>query len=110
MIEQFEIDWEQQQVRCPQGKVTTNWNPGTDSSGSAVIYARFRRQDCHGCSARKLCTKSLSRRIGFRPRAQYMALQAARQRLHTEEGNLLYNRRVTSRAIMYQMFAVICTT
>ena len=31
--------------------------------------------------------------MGFRPREQYEALQAARQRLKTEEGKLLYNRR-----------------
>ena len=31
--------------------------------------------------------------MGFRPREQYEALQEARQRLETEEGRQLYNRR-----------------
>ncbi len=31
--------------------------------------------------------------MGFRPREQYEALQEARQRLESEEGRLLYNRR-----------------
>lgn len=92
-IEQFEIDWARQQVRCPQGNLSSRWKPSTDSSGSPVIYAWFRPRDCQACPARELCTKAKSRRLSFRPQAQYEALQDARQRLDTEEGQLLYNRR-----------------
>jgi transposase len=92
-IEKFDIDWDHQTVRCPQGHISRSWKPNTDSSGAPVIYVRFRAKDCQACSARELCTRSKSRRIGFRPREQYEALQAARQLLASEEGQQRYNRR-----------------
>lgn len=36
-IEQFAIDWERQQVICPQGKISTTWTPQADSHGNASI-------------------------------------------------------------------------
>lgn len=73
--------------------MATSWNRSTDSSGSPVINSTFRPRDCQACPARELCTKAKSRRVNFRPREQYEALQAARQRLDTAEGQRLYNRR-----------------
>ncbi len=32
-IAHFAIDWDHQQVRCPEGKLATTWKPGTDSAG-----------------------------------------------------------------------------
>ena len=93
-LEQFEIDWDNQVVYCPQGKQSGNWKDGFDNSGAPLIYVQFSSMDCQPCSVRKLCTRSKRRRgMGFRPREQYEALQEARQRLESEEGRQLYNRR-----------------
>jgi transposase len=93
-IEQFEINWEQHQVRCPQGKQSTSWLEGVDNRGSPLIYVYFRRRDCQACQARARCTRSAKRRsLGFRPQEQFEALQAARHRYASEEGRRLYNRR-----------------
>ena len=93
-LEQFEIDWDEQVVYCPQGKQSGNWKEGLDNVGAAVIYVQFSSMDCRPCPERSLCTRSKRRRaIGFRPREQYEALQQARQRLESEEGKQLYNRR-----------------
>jgi transposase len=92
-IDQFAIDWDHQQVRCPQGKSSTAWKESVDNTGSPLIMVYFRRQDCQACSARDLCTRASRRVVGFRPREQYDALQAARQRHASVAGKQLYNRR-----------------
>jgi transposase len=80
-------------VRCPQGKSSTAWKESVDNTGSPLIMVYFRRQDCQACSARDLCTRASRRVVGFRPRDQYDALQAARQRHASVAGKQLYNRR-----------------
>ena len=93
-LEQFEIDWDNQVVYCPQGKQSGNWKDGFDNSGAPLIYVQFSSKDCQPCSVRQLCTLSKRRHgMGFRPRKQYESLQEARQRLETEEGRQLYDRR-----------------
>jgi transposase len=93
-VDQFDIDWAHQQVRCPQGKVSSGWKNTTDYTGQPMILVYFRQQDCAHCVVRERCTRSATeRRLRFRPQAQYEALQAARQRYASEEGRLLYNRR-----------------
>jgi len=57
-------------------------------------YIDFSSTDCRPCSVRSICPRSKRRRaLGFRPRKQYEALQEARQRIESEEGRQLYNRR-----------------
>lgn len=91
---QFEIDWDEEVVTCPQGKQSSNWKEGFDNTGAPLIYVQFSSKDCRPCPVRSLCTRSKRRRaIGFRPREQYEALQQARQRLESEQGRQLYNRR-----------------
>jgi len=80
----FAIDWEAQQVVCPQGKVSRSWYTRTEQ-GLPVIQVRFSSTDCTGCTARSQCTraKTSARVLTFKPRAQHEALQAARQRQKT---------------------------
>lgn len=79
----FKIDWDRNQVICPQGKVSVGWNPGVDSVGQPRIHARFGRADCGNCKARSMCTpaKEARRAIYFHPRAEYEALNHARARM-----------------------------
>jgi transposase len=80
----FSIDWEHEQVICPQGKVSVGWRQGRDETGHPRIHARFSRSDCGSCTARALCTpaKQARRAVYFHPRDEYEALNAARQRMH----------------------------
>ena len=90
----FEIDWENKQVVCPQGKQSVFWRELSDRYGpyNQVI---FDRGDCLSCQARSLCTRSKdqARRLRLQPRPQYEALLAARQLQTTEAGKKLYNKR-----------------
>ena len=41
-LDRFEIDWEAQQVRCPQGKWSSSWHEDVLPGGQRSIGARFR--------------------------------------------------------------------
>jgi hypothetical protein len=93
-LDQFEVDWEQQQVRCPQGKPSASWHERSDKTGNA-IFVRFHRDDCTTCAARALCTQSQTkvRQVRLPLREQFEARQKAQQYLTTAEGRQLYQRR-----------------
>jgi hypothetical protein len=94
-LERFEIDWEHERVRCPQGKLSSAWSPLVERSGASYIRVLFRRSDCGACPARSLCTraKHQARYLKLQPRAEHEALRAARGRLATKEGRRAYARR-----------------
>jgi transposase len=83
----FGIDWEQQQVTCPQGQVSQVWSEGQDAFDSPFVYVRFERDTCLACPCRTQCTHGADnpRTLKFRPQAQHEALQQARQRQTTPE-------------------------
>jgi transposase len=88
-IEHFTVDWERQQVCCPQGKWAASWHARVKQDGSPYVVAAFRRQDCHACPARPLCTQAQQqgRQLRLPPQAQYEALTAARVWHASEEGS-----------------------
>jgi transposase len=91
----FAIDWEHEQVTCPQGKTSVTWRAGVDEVGAPRINARFSRTDCGACAARPLCTtaKDARRAIYFHPRPEYEALNAARARMHDPAWKKRYQAR-----------------
>ncbi|MCL4296985.1 MAG: IS1182 family transposase [Anaerolineae bacterium] len=91
---QFQIDWDHQQVTCPQGQHSAVWREPTDPSNPS-IWVFFSPKVCRACPARAQCTrmKRFGRRLELHPRAQHEALQAARLLLTTEAGKQLYNIR-----------------
>ena len=91
-LENFVLDWEAQQARCPQGQLTDHWRLGHDVSGDPVIRIRFDGVTCRACEVRALCTKAKDapRLLTVRLQAQHEALQAARQRQETEEFKTQY--------------------
>ena len=94
-VDQFEVDWAQQRVRCPQGKWSTEWwDHGSKTSGR-TIFVEFAREDCLACPARAVCTRAQQqgRRVGLPPQAQYEALRTARTWYGSTEGKEVYKRR-----------------
>ena len=94
-IDRFEVDWDEQRVRCPQGKLSSAWSPQVDQAGTPYISVMFRQADCAACLARPLCTraKHQARHLKLQPRAEHEALKASRARLGTKEGRRRYARR-----------------
>src|SRR4029077_5701118 len=74
----FTIDWENKQVTCPQGAVSSSWTPAR-SKGTNIIIARFTKATCAPCPARARCTTAVrsGRQLGFRHRQIHEALTAA---------------------------------
>jgi transposase len=89
------VEWEQRQVRCPQGKVSSTWTEQGTSPQTSSISVHFRSQDCTPCPTRFLCTRSPQepRHLHLLPRAQFAALQAARTQPRRAAGQQLYKRR-----------------
>jgi len=78
-VEQFDVDWAQQRVRCPQGKWAVAWWDRGTRARSRPIFVEFALEDCQACPARALCTRAQQqgRRVGLPPQDQYEALRAA---------------------------------
>jgi transposase len=53
----FQVDWDKQQVRCPQGHLSQNWCPGRHNRGEEVIRVSFSAVTCQACPVKELCTK-----------------------------------------------------
>jgi transposase len=94
-IDQFAVDWDQQQVRCPQGHLSIAWWEHGGGQGSRPIIVEFDKHTCGPCPVRAACTraKHTGRRLRLPPRNQSEALAAAQTWLASEEGQQLYKRR-----------------
>lgn len=80
-VDDFTIDWGEQRVECPGGKVTTRWNTDDSRAGTPLIRVRFNGGDCRPCTLRERCTTSTSnagRRLTLQPREEHEVLRRAR--------------------------------
>lgn len=91
----FAIDWEAEHVTCPGGQTSFVWTPAHDRHGNDVIHVAFRRADCAACPVRPLCTRATAsgRELTLRPRAEHLAIQAARRRQATPAFKQVYAQR-----------------
>jgi transposase len=95
-FEQFTVDWERQQVRCPQGKASVSWAERVGPANHPFIQVRFSTQDCGTCAQRPLCTHAQppqARTLKLHPRPQSEALHAAQAWYAGDEGQRQYGRR-----------------
>ncbi|MEU9547333.1 IS1182 family transposase [Streptomyces mirabilis] len=54
----FTIDWDQQQVTCPNGATSAQWHQRKSQQGLPVIRVRFARVDCQLCPDLRKCVRS----------------------------------------------------
>jgi transposase len=94
-ISQFRIHWDQEMVTCPMGHQSRYWKPATGPRGKPTIQVLFDKKDCAGCAVRSRCTRSKTgpRELTLHPKAQHLALQAARERQQTDAFKALYKSR-----------------
>jgi transposase len=79
--EQFQLDWENRQALCPEGKPARTWSESQEEGGP-VVQVRFAPADCEACSRRSHCTRSPQGRI-LKLRPHSALLREARQQQHT---------------------------
>ncbi len=93
----FIIDWQQQQVRCPQGQLSQRWSETVKDRQQAVIHVQFSRQQGDACPCQALCTQAKAsgygRTLKLLPQDQHQALQLARQDQTSDEFQQRYARR-----------------
>ena len=92
----FELDWQQQQARCPQGQVSQSWKPNVGNRGEQMIQVRFAAQVCQRCEAKAQCTTSekRGRTVTFYPRQVHETLQQRRG----EQGGKAFQQAYAPRA------------
>jgi transposase len=99
----FTIDWEHQQVTCPQGATSATWNP-CSQRGTEAIVVRFTLATCQPCPAKDLCTSSSrrGRQLSLRPREVHEAVAAARATQTTSQWKARYNIRAGVEGTIHQ--------
>ena len=86
----FQIDWQNLQAICPQGRTSVRWSPAGERM--EVVFAR---EVCAACPVRSDCTKSSTtgRVLHVRPQVAHEALQARRQAQETPAFRQAYQTR-----------------
>jgi transposase len=99
----FTIDWDAEQVTCPQGAVTRTWSP-CRQNGTDVIVAGFPAAACRPCPARDKCTTSTrtGRQLTLRPREVHEVIIAARAGQATGQWKRKYATRAGVEGTMAQ--------
>ncbi|MBC8162253.1 MAG: IS1182 family transposase, partial [Roseiflexaceae bacterium] len=100
----FAIDWEQKQVRCPQGHSSREWKAARDRHGKATIHVAFAQATCRDCPIRAQCTqaKMMGRELTLRHQEHHEAIQAARIRQKTTDFKHAYARRSGVEGVLSQ--------
>jgi transposase len=101
--EAFTIDWDRQQVTCPQGLTSTMWYPCVQQQKRPAIVVRFAAAACRECPARAQCTTSRTgRQLFLRPREIHEAVAAAKAGQSSQHWKQRYNIRAGVEATMRQ--------
>jgi hypothetical protein len=53
----FTIDWDAEQVTCPQGRASSSWSRCTQGDTEAIVV-KFSGEVCRPCPVRSLCTSA----------------------------------------------------
>lgn len=103
----FHVDFDTQQVICPQGRSASSWTPGRHG-GREVIVVKFDTATCRACPVRARCTRAQrgGRQLTLRPRALHEAVMAARAQQTTREWKARYAVRAGVEGTMGQASAV----
>jgi transposase len=89
----FQIDWEKQQVTCPNGKQSRSWTTRHRRAGQPCVWVYFHEKDCRTCSVKQLCTKDRQRALMLHLQDQHQALHTARTFLDSDAGQAAYQKR-----------------
>jgi transposase len=102
--EAFAIDWDREQVTCPQGTASKRWTPTRQRGGSDVIAVQFPAATCRACPARDKCTSARwnGRQLFLRPREIHEAVTAARAGQESREWKDRYKARAGVEGTMGQ--------
>jgi transposase len=100
----FEVDWQQQQARCPAGELSEHWKASADKRGQPTITVLFARASCQACPLRADCTSGSKqgRSLTLPPEPIALALQQRRQEQRTPAFQHEYAQRAGIEATLSQ--------
>jgi transposase len=103
----FTVDWDSEQVTCPQGQVSASWSPCTQR-GTEAIVVKFGGEVCQPCPVRSLCTtaKKGGRQLTIRSRPLQHALDQARAEQNSKDWQEKYQLRAGVEGTMRQAVAI----
>lgn len=104
-LSNFTMNWQQKQVRCPQGHETNSWSEQVNRHGQPVIHVHFLRKYFETCLARSDCTKSKTahgRSLNFLAEKQHTVLPVAREDQTTDEFQERYATRAGAEGTISQ--------
>lgn len=83
--EDFTVDWEAEEARCPQGERSVRWQQ-LQGRGRPTIRVHFAKDVCARCPQRAKCVRygKEERMLTLLPRRQYEALKQARAEVATD--------------------------
>ena len=90
------MDWQTQQVRCPQGHLSQNWCAG-HTHGEEVIRVSFSAVTCQACPVKELCTKR-EKQKGRILTLSPQPVHEARERRRAEQDTSAFQQRYALRA------------
>ncbi len=96
-VSAFQVDWQQQQVRCPQGHLSQNWCPGRHNRGEEVIRVSFSAVTCQACPVKARCTKR-EKHKGRILTLSPQPIHEARERRRAEQSTSAFQQRYGLRA------------
>ena len=94
-MDQFRIDWDKQEVICPNGQTNSVWQEAKDAHDNDIIRVKFRHKDCIRCAERSRCMRSKQggRATILKPKEEYEVLIALREKQVTDSWQERYNKR-----------------
>ena len=100
----FEVDWQQQQVTCPQGQHSVKWVQWQERDRHAQIRVEFAAATCQACPCRSDCTQATTggRELRLHPEPIQRALQERRQEQATPAFQRAYALRAGVEATISQ--------
>jgi transposase len=93
--EDFQVNWQDRTVTCPQGAVSPPWKP-TMADQKPRLSVLFRRADCRSCNTRQQCTGNVDgkgRHLLLLPEPLQQIQSEARARQKTPEWKRSYDLR-----------------
>jgi transposase len=93
--DQFEVDWERERAKCPDGKISHSFSHRKTRRGTPNFTISFSKSDCLPCKHRSKCTraKHSGRTLTLYPQEIHEAQLAARDRQKTEAFKQQYKKR-----------------
>lgn len=106
----FTVDWDNQQVTCPQGQVNDSWSPA-HQRGTNVIVVKYGGEVCQPCPVKAQCTtaKRGGRQLTLRPKTVQQALDHARAKQTTKAWQTRYALRAGAESTIAQSVKVTDT-